>query len=126
MLLRSHTHLATVPVTMSRRGRPLMMLLAAAVLATLGCGGSTPRDINYGTDAEASFEVPPFEAKPKDATDVSGASDASDASDAGGGAAGTGGAGSGGTAGTGGAAGADAAAGDTVSDGAGNSSEAGQ
>jgi hypothetical protein len=89
------------------------MLLGAAVLGGLGCSGSTPRDIHYGTDAEANFEAPVFEAKPKDASDDGGTDDASDASDApDAAAAGTGGAGAGGSAGSGGEAGSDAAVGD--------------
>jgi hypothetical protein len=109
---------------MSRRGRPLKMILAAAVLGALGCSGSTPRDINYGTDAESGFDAPAYDGPSKNV---------GDASDA----AGTGGAGTGGTAGTGGAAGAAGTGGsaagaagtdagtddggdDAVSDGAGN------
>ena len=83
---------------MSRRGRPLKMILAAALFGAVGCTGSTPRDINYGTDAESGFDAPAYDGPSKNAKDASDA-------------AGTGGAGTGAAAGTGGAAGAAGAAG---------------
>jgi hypothetical protein len=58
-----------------------------------GCSSSTPRDINYGTDAGAGFEAPVRETEPETAVGGSG----------GGGTAGSGG--QGGAAGGGGAGG---------------------
>lgn len=63
------------------RHRPLQLLLLGACLGGLGCG-STPRDINYGTEAGADFDAPPKPDRPTDATDATDASDASDATDA--------------------------------------------
>src|SRR5436190_9209289 len=109
---------------MSRRGRPLKMILAAAMLGALGCTGSTPRDINYGTDAEASFDAPRPDRRSSDAIDgpdtaeTGGAGAGGNAGTAGADAAGGSAAGAAG--GTAGAAGADASTDDAVSDGVGN------
>ena len=43
---------------MTRAGHALLTVVGGACL-TLGCSGSTPRDQNFGTDAESGFEVPP-------------------------------------------------------------------
>jgi hypothetical protein len=79
------------------------MLLATIALGVIGCGGSTPRDIRYGTDAEADFMPPPEDHPAADKSDTGTAANTSDASDAG--ADGDGG---------------DAAQGDADTDGAGN------
>jgi hypothetical protein len=75
---------------MSRRGRlPMFFSVAGLALAlgANGCSGSTPRDIRYGTDAEADFDAPPEPVKVDggDAGDVvtSDAGDLADASDGG-------------------------------------------
>jgi hypothetical protein len=102
---------------MTRAGSALLTLVGGACLA-IGCGGASPKDINFNTDAENGFEPPPRET----ASETDDAEDADAAAGAAGGAAGaTGGAG-GGTAGAeAGAvgAGSDAAGagGSTVSDG---------
>ena len=44
---------------MTRTGRALLTLVGGACLA-VGCNGATPRDQNFGTDAQSGFEVPPF------------------------------------------------------------------
>jgi hypothetical protein len=102
-------------VTMSRRGRLLTMFFVVAGFAPglvgVGCDGETPRDIRYGTDAEANFEAPVEEVKPR--TD---ASDAGGAGGAAGGAAGAAGASAGAAGGAAGAAGSDAAVSDAAAD----------
>ena len=46
---------------MTRAGHALLTVVGGACLALgcLGCNGATPRDKNFGTDAQAGFEVPP-------------------------------------------------------------------
>jgi hypothetical protein len=46
---------------MTRAGHALLTVVGGACLALgcLGCNGATPRDQNFGTDAQAGFEVPP-------------------------------------------------------------------
>jgi hypothetical protein len=46
---------------MTRAGYALLTVVGGACLALgcLGCNGATPRDQNFGTDAQAGFEVPP-------------------------------------------------------------------
>jgi hypothetical protein len=110
---------------MSRRGRPLKMILAAAMLGALGCTGSTPRDINYGTDAEASFDAPRPDRRSSDAIDGPDTAETGGGAGAGGnagtaGADAAGGSAAGAAGGTAGAAGADASTDDAVSDGVGN------
>ena len=119
--LRRPTCLATVPVTMTRVGHALLMLVGGACLG-VACSGSTPRDINFNTDAENGFEPPA-----REVTAETTESDAGGAGGAAGAAGGTAGA-AGGTAGVaGGTAGAGGAGGvggsvtdggnDAVSDG---------
>ena len=75
-------------------------MLAGAVLG-LGCG-STPRDVNFGTDAEADYRPPPDDTQP-DTGDAAATADTTP------GTAGAGGTtGAAGTGGAGGAAGSDA------------------
>jgi len=79
-------------------GSPLPAGLLLATLATapgLSCSGSPPRDINFGTDAGAGFEIPVRET----GADVSGV-DATDDTASTGGTGGAAGAGVGGAAGT--------------------------
>jgi len=104
---------------MMRARSGLFVMLVGASLSLIGCGGSTPRDINFGKDAGADF-TPPDLATPVDATGAAGTIDATGAAGSTGGASGAGGDTSG-AAGAGGAAGGGGAttAGDgAVSDGA--------
>jgi hypothetical protein len=91
------------------------MLVGGACLL-VGCSGSTPRDINFGTDAGAGFEVPPrSEDGPADTPGAAGAAGAT--SDDAGGSAGTAGSTAGAAGSTAGAAGSADADADAVSDG---------
>jgi hypothetical protein len=91
------------------RDRHALLTLVGGACLVLGCSGSTPRDINYGTDAQAGFEPPFAEA----------GTDADAAADGTAGAAGTAGtagaAGGADTTGTAGAAGGAAGAGTDAS-----------
>lgn len=84
-------------------------MLAGATLSFLGCGGATPRDINFGKDAGTDFTPPDLAGPAPDATDTNGAAGA-----AGGTAGASGSAGS--TAGASGAAGGAAGSMDDASD----------
>jgi hypothetical protein len=109
--LRPTTRVCYRPFTMTRLGRALLTLAGGAFLA-LGCTGTTPRDKQFGQDADSTFMPPLPEAGP----DTPGAADApasADTDDAGSAAAGSGGA-AGAAAGAGGDAGD---AGADVSDG---------
>jgi hypothetical protein len=102
---------------MSHRGRLLttFSVFTLAGLLGVGCSDSSPRDRNYGTDAESGFE--PTDARREGSAEAGELED--DAAAAGmGGQAGGGAAGASG--GTTGAAGADAGDGDADSDGGGN------
>jgi len=98
---------------MTRAGSALLTLVGGACLA-LGCGGASPRDINFNTDAGSDFEPPLREA----GSDTDDAEDVGAAAGAAGATGGTGGGAAGAAAGAGGAAGGAAgAAGNGVSDG---------
>jgi hypothetical protein len=102
---------------MTRAGSALLTLVGGACLA-IACGGASPRDINFNTDAENGFEPPPRET----ASETSDAEDVDAAAGAAGGAAGATAGSGGGTAGeaagaSGAAGGAAGAAGSGVSDG---------
>jgi hypothetical protein len=95
---------------MMRARHALLTLVAGAFLAA-SCSSSTPKDINFNTDAESGFEPPAAEV----ASDVADTTDVQTSS----GTAGAGGAGgaAGATAGASGSAGSADAANDAVSDG---------
>jgi len=95
---------------MTRVGPAWLTLVAGACLglcSSLGCSGSTPRDMYFGTDAGANFDVPPA------AVDTSGAAGQAGATA---GAAGSTAGSAGATAGATGAAGSTGGAGGDATD----------
>jgi hypothetical protein len=73
---------------MTRVRHALLTLVGGACLG-IGCG-TTPRDVNFNTDAGSGFEPPPFVPEASaDTTNTSGAAAAGGATGAGGAAGGT-------------------------------------
>jgi hypothetical protein len=63
---------------MARVGHGLLLTLAGASVLVLGCG-STPRDINFGTDAGSDYIAP--DVAPEDGGDAGTAPDVSTTTD---------------------------------------------